>query len=126
MNTWTIRYTEPDGQHVELDPMPENDAKTLLDGIRRHIDQDAALADLAEEAASKFPVGTRIRHTMRGWVGTVVADDPRHAPFPRIPATAPVTHVPTGQYTAVCVQFDHRNSPEWFDATFIEPVNGDD
>lgn len=125
MGTWTIRYTETTGEPAELAPMSETDAKALLDSVHRHIDPAAVLGDLAAEIAERLPVGSRIRHTVRGWRGTVVTDDPRHAPFPRIPAADPVAHVPTGRYTAVCVHFDHRTSPEWFDAAFITIENGE-
>ena len=125
MGTWTIRYTETTGEPADLAPMSETGAKALLDGVRRHVDPDAVLVDLAAEIAARLPVGSRVRHTVRGWGGTVVEDDPRHAPFPRIPAAGPVAYVMTGRYTAVCVHFDHRECPEWFDAAFITIENGE-
>lgn len=125
MDTWTIRYTETDGAAAELAPMSETDAKDLLDGVRHHVDPDAVLVDLVAEIAARMPVGSRIRHTVRGWTGIVVTDDPGCAPFPRTPAEDPISHYVTSRYTAVCVRFDHRKSVEWYDAAFITPENGD-
>jgi hypothetical protein len=125
VHTWTIRYTETNGETTEFAPMSETDAKELLDGVRRHVDPDAVLVDLIAEIAARMPVGSRIRHTTTGRTGTVVLSNASSAPFPRLPAVpdgVKVAYVPTGRYTAICVRFDHRKSAEWFDAEFISPA----
>jgi hypothetical protein len=119
VDTWTIRYIEVDGRTVALSPMSEGEAKGLLDGVRRHVDPAAVLVDLVEEISARLPVGARIRHTVHGWAGTVVTDDPGNAPFPGALGGGPIAYVPVGSYTGVCVRFDRRGWVEWFDAEFI-------
>ncbi|MFB4306965.1 hypothetical protein [Actinomadura sp. GTD37] len=124
MNTWTIRYTDT-GQPAELAPMAEADAKTLLNDVHHHIDPHAVLIDLTAEIAARMPVGSRIRHTTTGRTGTVVLGNANSAPLPRIPAVpdgTTIAYAPTGRYTAICIKFDHREFPEWFDAEFIAPA----
>lgn len=122
MNTWTIRFTETDGSTAVLSPMPEEEAKALLDGVRAHVDPGAVLVDLVAEISARLPIGSRIRHTVRGWVGTVITSPSQHAPFFGTQGADRIAYVPTGRYTAVCVSFDHRRWVEWFDAEFIAPA----
>ena len=122
MDTWTIRFTEDDGSTADLGLMPEEEAKGLLDGVRRNVDPGAVLVDLVAEVSARLPAGSRIRNTVRGWEGHVATDLARHAPFPGVRGDASISYVPTSRYTGVCVRWDHRQAVEWFDAEFIAPA----
>lgn len=126
MNTWTIHYTEKDGKPVRLPLIHDlGEAEYTLGFIHKRIDPDAVLIDVVEEAAARLPVGSRIRHTTSGRAGIVAEEDASLAPFSGAPAGTLVSHYVTNQYTAVCVRFDDRSSPQWFDAAFIAPENGE-
>lgn len=124
MDAWTIRYTETNGDRVHLNPMPEAEAKTLLDGVHRHLDPDAVLVYLTAEAQERLPVGARVRHVTTGQTGTVVTDDSANAPTKRgAPAGVQIAHCVSLRRVAVCVHFDGCAHSDWYDAAFIEPLD---
>lgn len=71
--TWTIACSVDGGERERLAAMEENEARALHAGIIKHIDPGAELIDLLAEARRKFPVGSRVRHTTTGGIGTVEA-----------------------------------------------------
>jgi hypothetical protein len=122
VNTWTVRYTDTDGNPAELDPMTEDDAKSLLDDVRRSIDPCAVAADLLGELQARLPFGYRVRHVSTGEVGTVVDEDAFGAPVSNPPAGVRISHCICSRYEAVCVRFDARSYPLWIVADYFELV----
>lgn len=110
---WTVRFTDTDSTAADLGIMPEDEAKSVLDGVRQHVDPHAVLVDLTAELAAHLPVGSRIRHTTVDRAGTVAVDDT---------ATPPSAYLVRSQYSLVCVRWDGRPGPEWFNVKFIEPA----
>jgi hypothetical protein len=119
--TWTVRHTEG-GETVQLRPGTRDVLADCLDVLRSE-DPDAVLVDLAAELSARFPVGSRVRHTTGGGLGTVTEMDA--ALFP--PSSAPPRElvscaIDRGGNALVCVHVDGSPYPDWFDAAWIEPA----